>query len=152
MAGGKRGSPLTPASADVIIGQTIKTRNPFQMGKGLDCFMNWMAAVLALFASSAGCMRPLLSVRAASKTNNRQDRLSRLPLLHVEMPPPDLIDGRVDDEFHDKGSENAADHGGGDAFHDVRAGPRGPHDRDEAHEHDVGRRRDRRGIRNRVLH
>jgi len=40
---------------------------------------------------------------------------------HIEVPAPDLVDGRVDNQFHDERCEDTADHGGGDTLHHVGA-------------------------------
>ena len=42
-------------------------------------------------------------------------------LLQIKVPFPDGIDSRIDTQLHDKGREDAADHGGGNTLHGVGA-------------------------------
>src|SRR6266508_6657885 len=82
---------------------------------------------------------------SASRFRLRKRRLCRrhAGLLHLAVPPPEQVDRGVDEKLHDERGEDAADHGGGDSLHDVGAGARGPHDRNESeegarHRHDLG--------------
>jgi hypothetical protein len=45
-------------------------------------------------------------------------------VLHAEVPAPDLVDRRIDHQFHEEGCEYASDPRGGDALHDIGAGGR----------------------------
>src|SRR5512135_1310027 len=56
------------------------------------------------------------------------------PPLQNEIPLPDLIDRRINQQFQEKGGENSPDQRGGDPFHDVRARAGGPQDGNEAEE------------------
>src|SRR3990172_9231499 len=54
---------------------------------------------------------------------------------HFRVPLPDGVDGRIDNQLHEEGGEDAADHGGGDALHHVGAGAHRPHDGQQSEEH-----------------
>src|SRR5215469_3670312 len=59
-----------------------------------------------------------------------------LQLLYRRIPSPNFVDGRVDQQLENEGSEDAADHWCGNTFHYVGTGSRRPHDGKEA---DAGR-------------
>src|ERR1039458_7186492 len=54
--------------------------------------------------------------------------------LNSPQPPraPDEEDGGIDGQLHDGGSDDATDHGSGDAFHHIRAGAVAPENGEEA--------------------
>src|SRR5512140_1297522 len=55
--------------------------------------------------------------------------------LQFEVPFPELVDGRVDDQLEEERGEDAAHHRRGDPLHHVRSGAGGPED---GHEPDEG--------------
>src|ERR1700732_45127 len=57
---------------------------------------------------------------------------STLELVRHRVPSPNFVDGRVNKQFENEGSEDAADHGCGNAFHDVGTGSCGPHDGEQS--------------------
>src|SRR6516165_12792857 len=59
-----------------------------------------------------------------------------LQLLYRRIPSPNFVDGRVDEQLENEGSEDAADHWCGNTFHDVGTGSRRTHNGKEA---DAGR-------------
>ena len=56
-------------------------------------------------------------------------------VLHLEVPLPNFVDGRVDDEFEDERGKDAAYHRRGDSLPHVGPSAGGPHDRDQPDEH-----------------
>jgi hypothetical protein len=56
-------------------------------------------------------------------------------VLHLEVPPPDFVDRRVDDEFEDERGKDAANHWRGDSLPHVRPRAGGPHNSDTSRNH-----------------
>ena len=64
--------------------------------------------------------------------------------LRIQPPAsPNQIQGRDNQERENRGGDHPADHGGGDALHDIGAGSVAPHDGQEPEDHGRGRHDDR---------
>jgi len=75
---------------------------------------------------------PSLVSRAAARSRRRSIRRCQFGRLGELTPSPEEVDGWIHEQLHQEAGDEAADHGGRDALHEVGAGPCGPHDRQEA--------------------
>src|ERR1019366_5742953 len=87
--------------------------------------------------SSFVCIGLIRSIRLSKRATLSCLRLScgswsRLGSTLGRLGPPPIIDGRIDQPFHNGGSDHPAEHGSGDAFHYVSSGTVTPENRQQA--------------------
>ena len=73
---------------------------------------------------------PLRLIRVRNLAQARHTVVWSQPTLRPSLPP-DQIEHRIYQQFHQKGRCQPADHRGGDSLHQVRAGPCGPENRQQ---------------------
>ena len=143
----RKNSPVSPISR-----ANTRIRSP--VSPASSCSRKWLGASNAPIVTTASAMPmpvcsgsplrratcPPSSIKRAAIINvvrstaciiispqlncDRRFRSRRLLLTDIEVPSPDLIDGRVDSQFEDERGEDAADHRRGNTLHHIPAAAR----------------------------
>ncbi len=125
-------NPLPPGEdlhADPLLGSSESAprecRHRFCHGRGNRFSFSWCEADVR---QKAGSRADCLNTNFAGRFKRGQSNVPRSTISPFRQSPrsPHKVDGRVHGQFHDGRGDHAADHGRGDAFHDIGAGTVAP--------------------------
>src|SRR5438445_1048302 len=115
--------------ADISPGTSLLARLSVFFAASRDTIVAVIGYVFSFVAAGWDCFE-----HAIASTISSRYRFIEFTLVvpHLGSPFPSVVNRGIDEQLHEKRSEEASDHRCGDALHHVGPSPRGPHDRKES--------------------